>query len=336
VFKTTFGLRSRVLAAAAAVALLAGACGSDTDSSPSAKEEGGLTKLRISASLVDALPFMAVLKVADEKGYFEDEGIDVEFYSGSGGGSTLRVVSTGDADLAITGASAAVQGAASDPNLTITSSWVPVNQLYWIAPEEISDLNGKKIGSGPAGSLTNVILAGVKEQTGSDFEMVPLTGMSEGWAAAKSGKVDAAWVMDPYMTQIVDSDPSAKVVINADVVRDFLTDVVVVNSQFAEDNPDAVKGFYTATQKIFDEVVSDPASTATALSKIMGLDAAVIQKSLENSTIPLDQVYSFKTVPAAFENTSDLMLAEGSITEPVDWAKVLDQEYLPKAARADL
>ena len=95
-----------------------------------------LTELRIAATSVDSLPFMAILQVAADKGWCEEEGLDVSFISGSGGGNTLRTVSTGDADIAITGGPAVVLAQQQSPDaLKLIGSWFQVNDFYFIGPE---------------------------------------------------------------------------------------------------------------------------------------------------------------------------------------------------------
>jgi NitT/TauT family transport system substrate-binding protein len=45
--------------------------------------------------------------------------------------------------------------------------------------------------------------------------------------------------------------------------------------------------------------------------------------------------YSLQVDAAGLKNLSDLMVAAGQIKEPVDWGKVLDQQYLPENARTN-
>jgi NitT/TauT family transport system substrate-binding protein len=45
--------------------------------------------------------------------------------------------------------------------------------------------------------------------------------------------------------------------------------------------------------------------------------------------------YSLQVDAKGLKNLSDLMVAAGQIQTPVDWAKVMDQQYLPEGARTD-
>lgn len=329
--------RTRVGALVAAISLLLGvtACGSDDGADVGT--EGGLTKVRLTATLIDTLPFMAALKVAADRGYYEAEGLDVEFASASGGGNTLRALSTGDAEIAIGSPAASVLATQSDPRVTIVSLWAPRNGFYWIGPNEVSELDGKKIGGSVPGSTVNLLLAGVEKKQGIKFsEIVPAGGMGENWAASKSGQVVGGWAMEPFVTEKVQKD-NAKVVIDAPAVLPwFPADMVVVNKEWAEQNPDAVRSFFRAVTKVFGEIADNPAGVAPDLAKIMNIDSAIIEKSIADAAIPAEELYSFKTVPEALDTVSELLNLSGQLSEPIDWTAIFDQQYLPEDAQADL
>ncbi|MQA06681.1 MAG: hypothetical protein GEV07_29590 [Streptosporangiales bacterium] len=329
--------RVRVGALVAAFSLLLGvtACGSDDDAGGST--EGGLTKVRLSATLIDTLPFMAALKIAADRGDFEAEGLDVEFASAAGGGNTLRPLSTGDAEISIGSPAASVLAAQSDPRVKIVSLWAPRNGFYWIGPNEVPDLDGKKIGGSVPGATVNLLLAGIEEKQRVKFgEIVPAGGMGENWAASKSGQVVGGWAMEPFVTEKVQSE-NAKVVIDApEVLPWFPADMVVVRKEWAEANPDAMRAFFRATSKVFDDIASNPAQVAPDLAKIMDIDAAIIEKSIADAAIPAEELYSYQTVPEALDTVSELMNLSGEVSEPIDWAAIFDQQYLPEEAKADL
>lgn len=329
--------RTRAGAVLAAATLVLGvtACGSGDDGGSSG--EGGRTKVRITATLIDTLPFMAALKIAADRGDFANAGLDVEFASASGGGNTLRALSTGDAEIAIGSPAASVLAAQSDPRVKIVSLWAPRNGFYWIGPKEVPDLNGKKIGGSVPGATVNLLLAGIEKKQNIKFsEIVPAGGMGENWAASKSGQVVGGWAMEPFITEKVQND-GAKVVIDAPKTLPwFPADMVVVNKEWAEKNPEAMPSFFAAMSKVFGDIAGDPGKMAPALSKIMNIDAAIIEKSIADADIPAEEIYSFKTVPEALDTVSELMNLSGQVSGPIDWKKIFDQQYLPGDAKAEL
>ena len=161
--RTLFGsLRSSVVVTGlVASALALSACGGEDAGAADGGDGGSATDaLSISATGVDSLPFMAMLQVGVDKGWFEEEGLEVSMYSGGGGGNTLRVVTSGDADMAIAGNTSVLLAAQqADSNLTVIAPWFQVNDFAWIAPPGRS-LEGATLGFSSAGSSTELLVSG--------------------------------------------------------------------------------------------------------------------------------------------------------------------------------
>jgi NitT/TauT family transport system substrate-binding protein len=328
-----------VAAMALAGAVLAtAACGGggEEGSASGGGGEAELTELRIAATSVDSLPFMAILQVAAEKGWCEEEGLDVSFISGSGGGNTLRTVTTGDADIAITGGPAVVLAQQQNPEaLSIVGSWFQVNDFYFIGPESVDDLEGAKLGVTGAGSTTQLLANYIKETEVPGIEVVELGGgMGDAWAAARSGSVTAGWAMHPFVTDKVANEDAQVVVTARDVVGDFPADLVAANSTYAEENPEALEGFFRCAQRGNEHIVNDTDAAAEDLSPILGIEAALLADGLRD-TPEMEKAYSLAVDPAALETLSDMLVVNGAIEGPVDWAEVLDQSFLPEDARAE-
>ena len=317
------------LTGATALVLAMTACGGA--SGTSGDTEGSTDTLSISATGVDSLPFMAMLQVGVDKGWFEDEGLKVSMYSGGGGGNTLRVVTSGDADMAIAGNTSVLLAAQqADSNLTVIAPWFQVNDFYWIAPAGRS-VKDAKLGFSSAGSSTELLVKGLEEKLGVTSQAVG--GMGDNWTAAKAGEITAGWAMHPFVTQKQEQEGAEILVSARDVLGDLPADLVAVNSDYAKANPENVTKFFKVAQKIMDWVVDDPAAAAKDIGPLVGVDEATVAKALKE-TPDLRKAYSLKVEPKALNNLSDLMVKANQIKEPVDWAKVLDQQYLPEADRA--
>jgi NitT/TauT family transport system substrate-binding protein len=321
--------------ALAGVVLVTAACGGDGDGGGGGGEDGGLTELRIAATSVDSLPFMAILQVAAEKGWCEEEGLDVSFISGSGGGNTLRTVSTGDADIAITGGPAVVLAHQQSPDaLKIIGSWFQVNDFYFIGPEEVDPENAS-LGVTGAGSTTQLLATYIKETELPGVEVVELGGgMGDAWAAARSGSITAGWAMHPFVTDKVANEDAQIVITARDVIGDFPADLVAANATYAEENPDALEGFFRCAQRGNEYIVEDTDAAAEDLSPILGIEAGLLADGLRD-TPEMEKAYSLEVDPEALETLSSMLVVNGAIEDDVDWGEVLDQSFLPEDARAD-
>lgn len=319
-------LVSFAAAMAAAVLFTAGCAGADAGSG-----SAGTTELSISATGVDSLPFMAMLQAGIDKGWFTEAGLTVDLYSGGGGGNTLRVVTSGDADMAIAG-NTSVLLAAQQPasNLAVVAPWFQVNDFYWIAPEQRS-AEGAKLGFSSAGSSTELLVKGLEQALGTTSQAVG--AMGDNWTAAKAGEVTAGWAMHPFVTEKQVEEGAQIVVASRDHLGDMPADLVAVNTDYAEANPENVRAFFRVAQRLNEWIVNDAADAAATLAPLVGVTPEIMSKALAD-TPDLAKAYSLRVDPAALENLSALMVGAGQITEPVDWATTLDQQYLAEEDRA--
>lgn len=339
----TFGVASRPAAIAAALLLTLTACGGgDEESGDGAEAAGGngeecageqTDELSISATGVDSLPFMAMLQAGVDMGWFEEEGLNVSLYSGGGGGNTLRVVTSGDADMAIAGNSSVLLAAQQpDSNLDIIAPWFQVNDFYWIAPAGTSLGEDATLGFSSAGSSTELIVKGLQEELGVSSQAVG--GMGDNWAAARAGEITAGWAMHPFVTEKQLEEDAEILVTARDVIGDLPADLVAVNSDYACANPENLTTFFQVAERLNEWIVETPDEAAEVLGPLVSVDAEIVAQALKD-TPDLETAYSLQVDPEALNNLSDLMMQAGQISEPVDWAEMMDQQYLPESARAE-
>lgn len=299
----------------------------------SAAPEGGAgtNTLSISATGVDSLPFMAILQVGIDKGWFKEKGLEVDLFSGGGGGNTMRVVTSGDADLAIAG-NTSVLLAAQQPssNLTVIAPWFQLNDFAWIAPPGRTLDNGV-LGFSSAGSSTELLVKALERDLGVRAQAVG--GMGDNWTAAKADQITAGWAMQPFIAA-KESEENAEVLVESrDILGDLPADLVAVNNDYAEANPDNLRAFFEVADRLNEWLVADPDAAAAELAPLVGVTEEVMKASFE-ATPDLAKGYSLTVDKDGLTNLSELMVGAGQITEPVDWATVLDQQYLPEDARA--
>lgn len=326
-FRKLFG------AIAATTSLLVGttAC-ADESSGPAGAGGAAADTLSISATGVDSLPFMAILQAGIDKKWFEDEGLKVDLFSGGGGGNTLRVVTSGDADMAIAG-NTSVLLAARQPNsnLKVVAPWFQVNDFSWISPPGRT-IQGATLGFSSAGSSTELLVKGLERELGDGVKAQAVGQMGDNWTAAKANQITAGWAMQPFIADKQASENAEVVVNSREVLGDLPADLVAVNTEYADANPENLKTFFKVADRLNEWVVSKPDEAAAELAPLVGVSPEVMKAAFAASP-DLAKGYSLKVDSAGLTNLSELMVAAGQITEPVDWATVLDQQYLPEDAR---
>jgi NitT/TauT family transport system substrate-binding protein len=150
------------------------------------------------------------LTIAEQRGYFKAEGLDLTIVDFAGGARALQAVVGGSADV-VSGAfehtvnmqfkgqamrAFALQGRAPQIVLGINPKTMPNYKT-------VADLKGKKIGVSAPGSSTNVMVNFILAKAGlkpSDVSIIGV-GTSQGAAAAmRSGQIDALSNLDPVIT----------------------------------------------------------------------------------------------------------------------------------------
>jgi len=152
------------------------------------------------------------LTIAEQKGYFKDEGLNVEIVDFAGGSQSLRAVVGGSADV--------VSGAFEHTiNLQASKQYFRAFVLQGRAPaiavgiattkagayRSPADLKGMKIGVSAPGSSTNMVANYVLAKGGlkpSDVSFVGVGTASGALAALRSGQIDAISNVDPVMTML--------------------------------------------------------------------------------------------------------------------------------------
>jgi len=150
------------------------------------------------------------LTIAEQLGYFKDEGLNVEIVDFAGGSKALQAMIGGSADV-VSGAfehtismqlknqklrAFVLQGRAPQIVLGINPKTMPDFK-------SVADLKGKKIGVTAPGSSTNVMANFVLAKAGlkpSDVSFVGVGAGSGAVAAMRAGQIDAISNLDPVIT----------------------------------------------------------------------------------------------------------------------------------------
>ena len=152
------------------------------------------------------------LTIAEQKGFFKEEGLTVEIVDFAGGSQALRAVVGGSADV--------VSGAYEHTiNLQSNKQYFTAFVLQGRAPaiavglasakaaayRSPADLKGMKIGVSAPGSSTNMVANYVLAKGGlkaSDVSFIGVGTSSSALAAMRSGQIDAISNVDPVMTML--------------------------------------------------------------------------------------------------------------------------------------
>jgi NitT/TauT family transport system substrate-binding protein len=296
----------------------------------------GLKKIRMGSSSTN-VSFLA-LYTALHRGFFKDEGIDLEIvYMPANLASTA--VLNGDIDYngAVTGTiGAAVRG----QPMKVLLFTVAKPFLFLVSKKDIKDvkqLKGKKIaGSSPGGSATLIgekVLKHYGLEPGRDVSLLPMGGSAAGrYAVLETGVVDASFLSVPE--NIIAMEKGYKELVFAGDVVEFPQNGFGTSERKIRENPDEVYRMVRATlrglQFVWDK--SNQEAVTNILMKQWRINdprmAAEIFKQVTR-VLTKDAYVKSESVQVLI----DLARESAKVTKPVTTAEVVDYSFVDKARR---
>lgn len=291
--------------------------------------------------------------IADELGYFEAEGLDVEFQDAGGSSAAVQQVIAGNADAALPAPSAFLNAVAQGYALKWIYSYQYANIFTLAATgssgiKTIADLKGKKVGvsdlSGGEVPLVRAVLAEAGLAEGSDVQLLPVgDGSALTVDALQTGQVDA-YSSSLFDLAAIRARGIEMTTILPQQAQDFPANGVVVTAEALQADPAKYEGFLRAVAKgvayaaAHDEKAFEMAKTIRpeefedeALAKA-NWEAAHILKTPPQALAdqPLGTHYT-----AGFQAYHDFLRQgteeEGGLAADVDLGAALDSSLIEKA-----
>lgn len=263
----------RAMAAVLAVLLLAASCGGDGVGGDAEDAAVPLTVF-----LAVESPIYYGLYVAEELGYYDQEGVVPEFEVVDGSSAAVQQVLAGNGDLADSGVSSVVE--ALEEGFTELRAIYAIGYgsiFYMVVPEDsdiqtAADLEGRSIGvtdlSGGEVPIVQGIIASAG-LSGGDVELVPV---GEGTAltarAVEEGQVDAfgGAVNDIVALEVQGLDLRP---IIPDELAALPASSLVTTEEVLNEKRDAIAGFLRATTKGFQFGQENPEAALSILMEVL-------------------------------------------------------------------
>ena len=240
------------------------------------------------ASAETAMPFALDWKfegpaapyfVAVDKGYFSDAGLTVEVSPGKGSLDAIPKVATGAFPVGMADVNSLVRFLDQNPGAPVTA----VMMIYDKPPfaivgrkslgvENPKDLEGKVLGAPPPDGAwaqfpifakeTGIDVAAVKVEPVGFPTREPM--LAEGNVAAVTGFSFSSYL---NLVRLGVPEDDISTILMADHGVDLYGNAIIVNTEFAEKNPDDVKNFLAAVARGWADAIADPAAAMPSLTK---------------------------------------------------------------------
>ncbi len=240
--------------------------------------DSGLTKVTFALDWTPNTNHTGVY-VAAARGYYEDNGLEVEIVQAPENGADA-LVATGDAAFGVSFQDTMASYVSGD-------SVLPVSAIASIIQHNTSGIISRKEKgiTSPAGMMDHTyatwdmpieqgVIERCVEADGGDFsrvQMIPSTVTDE-VTALQTDQVDCIWIYWAWAgvkCDLAGLETNYFAFADIDQVFDFYTPVIIANNDLIDSDPDTVQAFLDATRKGYEDCVADPDGVAQVL-----LDAA--------------------------------------------------------------
>ena len=218
--------------------------------------------------------------LAVDKGYFKDEGLDVTIDTGNGSVEAIPRVATGTYQMGFGDINSLIKFLDEDPTQKVKAvmmvyerpTFAVVGRKSLGVTEDPKSLEGKKLGAPPPDGAFAQWKA-FKQVAGIDDSKITIEsiGFPVREPMLAKGDVDAVFgfafsvILNLKAQGIADDDIAT--ILMAENGLNLYGNAVMVNADFAAENPEAVKGFLKALAKGFADAVADPQEGVAAVLK---------------------------------------------------------------------
>lgn len=324
----------RFLAAGLAASLLAlTGCGSSSDTNTTQTADG--QPLKTVNVVLDWYPnaIHSFLYNAIEKGYYADEGLDVQLQFPSNENDALSLVAAGQAQLGIYYPMYVIEARAEQN--------VPVKSIGAVCQEQLSvvlslkdknitspaDFVGKNIGYGGA-PLTEALAKTMMENAGVDPSTVTMTNVGmDLMSSMTTDRVDVTLgcMLNHEVPQLEEEGFEVNYFKMSDygVPADYEL-VFVSNDDTIENDPDLLRAFLRASKKGFEDMKNDPEGSLDLLLSKQNAENFPLTRSVEEQSMDIllpamehDDAPFLSQKAEVWQNDIDWMTQNGLIQNAV-------------------
>ena len=289
--------------------------------------------------------------LADDRGYFKAEGLEVQMDQGNGSGAAVPLVANGTYDVGFGDINALIEFAARKPEDAPIAVYVMFNQPpFTVAVKADSpikspkDFEGKTLG-GAANDGALKLFPALCQLTKIDCSKVNITNMQPNLREQMmmNGQVDGVF---GYVNTIRFSaklmgvqDNQIRFINYGDYGMDLYSNAIIVSKKLAKENPKAVEGLIRALNKGMQDALKDIDGAVAAVAKREPLIKVPVEHERfvqtlkdemnhpEIATIGLGNVN-----PERLKKSIDILVAANNLPRTPTVAEIFTPAFLPPVA----
>ncbi|WP_441231362.1 ABC transporter substrate-binding protein [Tardiphaga sp. 215_C5_N2_1] len=290
--------------------------------------------------------------LAQDRGYFKAEGLDVSFDQGNGSGAAVPQVANGAYDMGFGDINALIELAARKPD----EAPIGVYQMYNRPPFTVAvkadspiktpaDFVGRKLG-GAANDGALKLFPALCAATKIDCSKVEVTNMQPNLREQMLMKDQVDGVFG-YITTIrfsarligIDPEKAIRFIKFGDYGMDLYSNAIIVSRKFARENPDAVKGFLKALNRGVKDAMADPKAAIEAVQKREPLIKPEIERARLEATLSdemtspeISKIGHGDINDARMSKAIDILVSAKELPRTPKVGDVFDRSFMPPLA----
>lgn len=290
--------------------------------------------------------FYAPMYAAIEKGYFQEEGIDLEVVTGFGADKTMTAVLSGEADIGFMGPETTVYAyneGASDVVLNFAQltqragnflvAKEPMENFTW------SDLKGKNVLGGRAGGMPEMVFEFVLKKNNidptADVNIDQSIDFGSTAAAFSGGQGDFTVEFEPSATAL-EQEKAGYVVASVGVDSGYVPYTAFsAKESYIKNNTDTIQSFTNALQKGMKYVNEHTSKEIAAAIAPQFPDTdkdtltTIVDRYKEQDTWKTDVIFTEE----AYTLLLDILDEAGQLTDRPPYENLVNTEFAQKSAK---
>ncbi len=289
--------------------------------------------------------------LADDRGYFKAEGLDVTLDQGNGSGAAVPLVANGTYDVGFGDINALIELAAKKPDDAPIAVYVMFNQPpFTVAVKADSpikspkDFEGKTLG-GAANDGALKLFPALCKITKIDCTKVKITNMQPNLREQMlmKGQVDGVF---GYVNTIRFSaklmgvqENEIRFINYGNYGMDLYSNAIIVSKKLAKEKPEVVRGLVRAINKGVLDTLKDPDAAVAAVAKREALIKIPVERQRLDATLKdemnhpeIAKIGLGNVDPARLKKSIDILVEANSLPRTPTVAEVFTPAFLPPAA----
>lgn len=249
---------------------------------------GGLQQITVAETAGTPLAF---LTYGVQRGFFEQQGLDVNAEASTGGATVIPSLLSGDIDVAGSNMVSVMIAQSQGVPVTMVAAGTstaqePENDFSGLLVRGDSpiqrpqDLAGKRIAVNTLKNINDVVIFSALSERGVDISGLQLVEMPfpDMAAAVQRGDVDAGMLIEPFLTQGRAQGLRPVLRPYTELRPGLQIGTYAMTDQHIAENPDLVARFQRGVQQTADAIKADPQAFRAALPEIAEFDPDLAQR----------------------------------------------------------